>query len=549
MKIFLKPLFVLLFITSSTLSFCQIESSTIKDFEYLNRKNTFIEEFNSKDILFKDPKPIGPSGDMLINSGEMKLSFKEKGDGLLFVAKTTPGLLDKENVEFEVRFKWAEDGYPFRAIFELGQRKHGQSVMKIDINQGRIVCIQKSDFGVIDIRGKLIEIYKKGEYNTINMIRYDNRVMLFVNGVMVGQSKYHPVKRYTYKSETVLQDKHDMRIKFIHPKGSVDYIKVAELSEKPYDNIAQNIEKRNVNQQPVQQTQPVVKNKQPVVENKQPVVEEKKPEVSKTINRSNDTGFNFSKAVSSDDKNTSSYSENIEVQGRFYAIIIGNNEYQDPNITMLDKPIKDAVKLYNLLTLEYTFEPKDVLFLKNATRTNIIEAFDALSNNLTPNDNLLIFYAGHGYWNEEKESGYWLPVDAKKSNTANWVRNSTIQGYLDEIPAKHTLLIADACFGGGIFKTRKAFEDAPPSIESLYKLKSRKGITSGMLNEVPDHSVFMEYLTKRLKENKEKYISTLDVFTKFRVAVMNNSDNTPQYGTIHNTGDEGGDFIFIRRRE
>ena len=68
-----------------------------------------------------------------------------------------------------------------------------------------------------------------------------------------------------------------------------------------------------------------------------------------------------------------------------------------------------------------------------------------------------------------------------------------------------------------------------------------------MLNEVPDRSVFMKYLTKRLEENNIKYISSLELFTQFRVAVMNNSNNTPQYGTIHNTGDEGGDFIFIKK--
>jgi hypothetical protein len=28
---------------------------------------------------------------------------------------------------------------------------------------------------------------------------------------------------------------------------------------------------------------------------------------------------------------------------------------------------------------------------------------------------------------------------------------------------------------------------------------------------------------------------------------MNNSPNVPQYGTIQNVGDEGGDYIFIRR--
>jgi hypothetical protein len=32
------------------------------------------------------------------------------------------------------------------------------------------------------------------------------------------------------------------------------------------------------------------------------------------------------------------------------------------------------------------------------------------------------------------------------------------------------------------------------------------------------------------------------------MAVMNNSENVPQFGTIQNVGDEGGDFIFIKRR-
>jgi len=35
----------------------------------------------------------------------------------------------------------------------------------------------------------------------------------------------------------------------------------------------------------------------------------------------------------------------------------------------------------------------------------------------------------------------------------------------------------------------------------------------------------------------------MQLFVSFREAVMNNSPNTPQYGTIQNAGDEGGDFI------
>jgi hypothetical protein len=52
---------------------------------------------------------------------------------------------------------------------------------------------------------------------------------------------------------------------------------------------------------------------------------------------------------------------------------------------------------------------------------------------------------------------------------------------------------------------------------------------------------------KRLQSNKNKYMTTEELFSSLRTAVMNNSSNIPQFGTIKNTGDEGGDFIFIRR--
>ena len=110
--------------------------------------------------------------------------------------------------------------------------------------------------------------------------------------------------------------------------------------------------------------------------------------------------------------------------------------------------------------------------------------------------------------------------------------------------------MTDACFSGGIFKTRSAFSDVPPAVNELYKLPSRKAMTSGTLKEVPDHSVFVEYLTKRLDENKEQYLSSEQLFVSFRTAVINNSpiQQIPQYGEIRQCGDEGGDFIFVKRK-
>lgn len=245
-------------------------------------------------------------------------------------------------------------------------------------------------------------------------------------------------------------------------------------------------------------------------------------------------------------------SKNVTVEYSFYAarnfaLLIGNEKYDDPNISELEEPVKDVTELYNLLTKEYNFDPQNVTTLKNSTKAEIIGKLHELRSIITPTDNLLIFYAGHGFWDEGMGVGYWFPKDAAKSNPVNWIPNTDLTNYLGAIKTKHTLLIADACFSGGIFKTRAAFS-ASYAVEMLYQLSSRKAITSGTLTVVPDKSVFFQYLIKNLKENTNDYLSAEELFSKMRMAVMNNSENVPQFGTIQNVGDEGGDFIFIKKR-
>jgi hypothetical protein len=235
--------------------------------------------------------------------------------------------------------------------------------------------------------------------------------------------------------------------------------------------------------------------------------------------------------------------------GKYYALIIGVDDYVDPAIKDLDEPINDAQKLFNVLTTKYNFESENITFLKNPTKSDIIAVLHSMRTSLTEFDNLLIFYAGHGYYDEEMNTGYWLPSDARQDNPVNWLDNQVLINHLSVIKTKHILLIADACFSGGIFKTRSAFQNNQ-AIESMYELPSRKAMTSGTLNTVPDKSVFMKYLLKRLEENKENFLPAGELFSSLRIAVINNAGNTPsvpQYGTMQNAGDEGGDFIFMRR--
>ncbi|MFC2129504.1 caspase family protein [Bacteroidota bacterium] len=234
-------------------------------------------------------------------------------------------------------------------------------------------------------------------------------------------------------------------------------------------------------------------------------------------------------------------------ESKYYGLIIGVDKYDDPEIPDLDNPNNDAERLHKALSSNYLFDEENLLLIKNATRSDIMEGFEKLGNKITPEDNLLIFYAGHGWWDENANIGFWLPSDADANVKTNWFRNSTLVDYLKEIDTKHTLLITDACFGGSIFKTRSAFPNKDKAYEKLYDLPSRKAMTSGTLTEVPDRSSFTKYLIDRLVENEEEYLSSEQLFSSFRIAVINNSDAIPQFGEIGNVGDEGGDFIFIKR--
>ena len=237
--------------------------------------------------------------------------------------------------------------------------------------------------------------------------------------------------------------------------------------------------------------------------------------------------------------------------GKYHALLIAVQDYANPEIGKLDYPASDARQLMEVLRSGYNFEKENIRILNNPDRRTIYKTLQDLRKQLTGKDNLLIFYAGHGMWLDDMKQGFWLPSDAAGLNDpSDWIPNSNIRDYIKAIKAKHILLVADACFSGGIFKLREASSSPGISVEKIYELPSRKAMTSGSLKTVPDQSVFVEFLIKRLKENNEPYIDAQKLFARLREAVINNSkvNQTPLYGAINEAGDEGGDFVFVRRQ-
>lgn len=232
-------------------------------------------------------------------------------------------------------------------------------------------------------------------------------------------------------------------------------------------------------------------------------------------------------------------------QGEYYALLIACNDYSDKKLGKLDNPIKDAKAFKEVLQNYYDFHEKNIVTLNNATYEQIIKELDNFAKKLKENDNLLIFYAGHGYWDGKMQQGYWLPVNVNLNNKSLWISNSIIKDYLKGFNARSVLVVSDACFSGGLFKIRGT-ETSNKYIEELSKYKARKALTSGVLTTVPDKSVFIEYLLRELKNNNKKYLPAEELYFKIKENVVKNSptNQIPQYGEVFQTGDEGGDFIF-----
>jgi len=242
------------------------------------------------------------------------------------------------------------------------------------------------------------------------------------------------------------------------------------------------------------------------------------------------------------------------VVGKYYALIIGVDAYSGA-WSALDNAVRDARAVKELLASKYRFDHIKTLYDAEATREAIINEMIWLVNNVKPEDNVFIYYSGHGEFQTSLNKGYWVPADANVASVSKYISNSDIQTYLAGIKSNHTLLVSDACFSGDIFRGKTMsvpFDESERYYKKVHKLKSRQALTSGGVEPVMDggsegHSVFAFYMLKLLRENDSKYFDASQLFEGLKIPVTNNSQQSPKFSPIKNSGDEGGQFLFIKK--
>ena len=241
------------------------------------------------------------------------------------------------------------------------------------------------------------------------------------------------------------------------------------------------------------------------------------------------------------------------VNGKYHALIIGINDYK--YLSKLSTAINDSKSVAKVLK-KYGFTI--TLLISNVTRTQILKQMNKLRQNLLPEDKLLIYYAGHGYFNKETEKAYWLPIDAEMNDTTNWIIADTITSSIKTISAKHILIVSDSCYSGTLTRRRVAIDLSSRNsrkyfLNKMFSKKARVLISSGGNEPVIDdngsgHSVFADAFIKALKNNKHSFITAEELFiSNIKEQVAGNANQIPEYQLIRNSGHSGGDFIFVKK--
>jgi len=244
--------------------------------------------------------------------------------------------------------------------------------------------------------------------------------------------------------------------------------------------------------------------------------------------------------------------------GKYYALVIGNQSYQQ--LEDLDSPINDASRAAKILKDRYGF---NVELLINANNLQIMQALNQLNEATSEEDNLLIFYAGHGsrIASGDWETGYWLPINADlPPNDSRWVSNESVTRHLSRIKAKRVLVVADSCYSG-LLSAAPSFVFAGSNVTKseaylsyILPKKSRLLLTSGGDRPVLDnlgngHSIFARVLLDKLESNS-KILASSDLFNLIRDEVSKSAsdlglEQTPQFKPIKGAGHAAGAFLFV----
>lgn len=258
-------------------------------------------------------------------------------------------------------------------------------------------------------------------------------------------------------------------------------------------------------------------------------------------------------------------------QGRALVVTIGINEYV--HWQKLKNAVQDASGLQQTLIDKLGFSaPIPPLINEAATKVAIASLIeDQLREELQEDDNLVLFFAGHGHTRVDKvggkvvgETGFIVPVEARgpKEYWSDYIQIDPLLQSISRLPARHILVILDSCHSGfALGEAMKSFRDAVRYERDLSNRISRKVITSARREQlaldggpIPGHSLFTGTLVDGFNWGKADLdgnglitSSELGLFIQQQVAQASQSNQTPDFGSFYL--DDRGEMVISLRNQ
>ena len=236
-------------------------------------------------------------------------------------------------------------------------------------------------------------------------------------------------------------------------------------------------------------------------------------------------------------------------QGKDYALLFAVNEYE--HWPELRNPSLDAMKIETELVDTYGFETELIL---NPTMQEVFAKLrEYAAKTYHPEDQVMIFFAGHGHFDEIFQIGYLVARDSELPDDdrehIGYISHPLLKERIDNIACKHIFLMIDACFGGTLdheLLTHRGEnnEDKPVNIKRVMQYETRRYMTSGGKEYVPDKSEFAYRVLEALRNRGgEDGILTLDELFSY----VEQATPQPRQGKFGHRNEPGSDFLFITK--
>jgi len=256
-------------------------------------------------------------------------------------------------------------------------------------------------------------------------------------------------------------------------------------------------------------------------------------------------------------------------QGRSLVVVIGIDKYT--HWRTLNNAVQDALGMQQTLIDKLGFTAPIAPLIDGAATQEAIDALveEQLRDLLKADDSLVLFFAGHGHTRieQDSETGYVIPVNARMPNGTkeHWGDYIRLNHWLEEVaelPARHILVILDACHSGfALGSAANIYRSAERFRADINRDRSRKVITSAKQDQlaldggpVPGHSLFTGTLINGFNWGEADIdgngfitSSELGLYLQQKVGQVSGSAQTPEFGSFHR--DEQGEMVISLRNQ